>query len=341
MSKQTNPTLIGAFVVGAAVLIAVAVALFGGSELFRDTQKFVTYFDRSVKGLRVGSNVLFRGVRIGYVTDIRVVGDIDSLEIGIPVIFEILPDAVGLVQGQRDLGSAAELAELDIERLIEAGLRAQLNSESLITGQLVVELDLVPDTEVVMRGINPPYPEIPSIPSDIQQAIEDARRFISEIQSSVDVREVMTNLQNLVAGLDRIVNSDEVANSLTGLERFINSEDTQTLTADMSLAVDDLRLTLGNARGTLADLRRLVNNADGELKDVADQLGPTLSRLDDAIAEGNRVLASLNQQIGADSIAQYELVNTLNEVQGAARALRVLLEYLEQHPEAIIKGKQN
>lgn len=332
MSKQTNPTLIGAFVVGAVALIAVAVALFGGSELFRETTKYVTYFDRSVKGLRVGSNVLFRGVRIGYVTDIRIVGDIDTLEFGIPVVFEVLPDAVSLIQEGRVLGSAAERDAIDVDRLIKAGLRAQLNSESLITGQLVIELDLLPETEPVFRGISPPYPEIPSIPSDIQQAIEDLRRFVTEVQSSVDVPEVLANLQNIAAGLDRIINSEEVERIFTGVERFVNSDDTQALTADLRVAVRDLRITL-------ADTRNLVNNADTEVKGLAQKLDPVLQDLDAAIVEGGKVLADLDNQIGAESEVNYELINTLTEIQRAARSLRALTEYLERHPEAFLRGK--
>lgn len=333
MSKQSNPTLIGAFVVGAVALIAVAVTLFGGSEIFRDKVRYVTYFERSVKGLRVGSNVLFRGVRIGYVTDIGVVGDIDTLEFGIPVIFEILPDTIRLMQGDRRLGSAEEREVIDLQRLIDAGLRAQLNSESLITGQLVIELDLLPDTPAIIRGHNPPHPEIPSIPSDIQQAIEDVRRFIREVQSSVDVREVMAHVQNILAGVDRIVNSEEVERAVEGIESFINSEDTQLLTADLRTAIDDLRSTLGDAR-------RLVNDAGTEVQGVSNKLDPTLASLEEAIAEGMQVLTKLNNQIGAESETQYELVNTLNEIQGAARALRSLLESLERNPEAIIKGKK-
>lgn len=333
MSKQTNPTLIGAFVIGAVALIAVAVALFGGTELFKETTKYVTYFERSVKGLRVGSNVLFKGVRVGFVTDIRVVGDIDTLEFGIPVTFEILPDAVSLIEGGTDIGPLAARQEIDLPRLIDAGLRAQLNSESLITGQLLIELDLVPNSPAVFRGINPPYPEVPSIPSDIQQALEDARRFLTEVQSSVDVREVLANLQNLIAGLDRIVNSEEVENTVAGVERFVNAEDTQTLTASLQGAIGDLR-------AAAADVGAAANTADTEIGGLAETIEPTLRNLDAAVDEGARVLKKLGDQVGAESEIQFELVNTLTEVQGAARALRNLLEYLERNPEALLKGKK-
>ncbi len=334
MSERTNPTLIGAFVIGAVALTAAAVALFGGAEMFKETTKYVTYFDRSVKGLRIGSNVLFRGVRIGYVTDIRIVGDIDTLDFGIPVIFEVLPDAVSLIRGGQMLGAAEEREAIDLDRLIEAGLRAQLNSESLITGQLVIELDLLPDTPAVFRGISPPYPEIPSIPSDIQQAIEDVRRFVTEVQSSVDVPEVLANLQNVAAGVDRIINSEEVERIFTGVERFVNSDDTQALTADLRVAVRDLRTTL-------ADTRTLVNNAGAEVTGLAEKLDPVLEDLDAAIAEGAKVLADLDNQIGAESEVNHELINTLSEIQRAARSFRALTEYLERNPESLLRGKRD
>jgi len=307
--------------------------LFGGSEILKKKQRYVTYFDRSVKGLRVGSNVLFKGVRIGYVTDIRLFADIDTLEFGIPVIFEVLPEAVTLVQGNEVVGTSADRKPIDLQRLINAGLRAQLNSESFVTGQLLIELDLIPDSPIVLRGLSSEYPEIPSIPSDIQQAIEDVQRFIQEVQTSVDVRQVMANLQNLVAGLDRIVNSEEVEKSIVGIERFINSEDTQELTMVLRAAGEDLRSTLGDARS-------LIANADIEVQEVAEKLDPTLNSLEEAISKATRILSDLDRQIGAESEIHYELINTLTEIQGAARSWRVFLEYLEHNPEALLKGKK-
>jgi paraquat-inducible protein B len=340
MSKQTNPTLIGAFVIGAAALIALAVVLFGGTELLKTKQRYVTYFDRSVKGLRVGSNVLFKGVRIGYVTDIKLIGDVDTLEFGIPVTFEVLPEAVTLVQGGHIIGTSKELEKIDLERMVEAGLRAQLNSESFVTGQLLIELDLVPDSPAVMSGQQNKYPEIPSIPSDIQQAIEDLQRFFQQVQSSVDVRQVMENLQNIAAGLDRIVNSEEVERAVEGLERFINADDTQSLSAELQAAIDDFRKTMTDFRATTADFGRFAVSADSELREIVGELEPVLRNLDEAVDDGANVLRNLNKQLGAESEINHELIITLNEVQRAARSLRTLLQYLEQNPEALLKGKK-
>src|SRR5690606_27608732 len=93
MSRKTSPVVIGAFVVGAVVLAVVAVLVFGGNRFFQDKRSFVTYFDGSVTGLRVGSNVLFRGVRVGYVTDIGILADATLGEFTVPVTYQILPDA--------------------------------------------------------------------------------------------------------------------------------------------------------------------------------------------------------------------------------------------------------
>ena len=89
MSKTANKTLIGAFAVGAAALLLLAVAVFGSGMLFKETARFVLFFDRSVSGLSVGSPVVFQGVPVGRVTDIRLVGNLDKLSFAAPVFIEL------------------------------------------------------------------------------------------------------------------------------------------------------------------------------------------------------------------------------------------------------------
>ena len=92
MSKKANPAVIGGFVVGAIVLLVVAVALFGGKELFVDRNEYVAFFQERTKGLRVGANVLMNGVRIGYVSDVALLVDAQSLSTLTRVKLELLPD---------------------------------------------------------------------------------------------------------------------------------------------------------------------------------------------------------------------------------------------------------
>ena len=95
MSKKANPTVIGGFVVGAVILLAAGIALVGGSQLFAPRSQVVTYFEGSVKGLRVGSNVLFRGVRIGFVSDIQLMGDVSTLQPIVRATLDLTPAGPG------------------------------------------------------------------------------------------------------------------------------------------------------------------------------------------------------------------------------------------------------
>ena len=121
MSKPANKTLIGAFVVGAVVLAVAAIVLFGSGKFFKKTEPWLTFFQGSVKGLNVGSPVVFRGVQIGQVTDIIVGFDATQLEVLIPVFLEIDPEKF------KDIGDSSQKSDPEMHSaLIERGLRAQL-----------------------------------------------------------------------------------------------------------------------------------------------------------------------------------------------------------------------
>jgi paraquat-inducible protein B len=177
MSKKSNPVMIGGFVVGAVVLLATGVALFGGSELFAKRYNYVAYFEEQTKGLRVGSNVILNGVRIGYVSEIALLIDETKFETMTRVTLEILPDTYIPISGgvpiDEDLREAIPHGSL----IRDAGLRAQLEIESFVTGQLLVRLDMRPETPIEMSGIHSEHPEIPTIRSDIQELLARWRTF--------------------------------------------------------------------------------------------------------------------------------------------------------------------
>ena len=134
MSKQANPTIIGAFVVGAIVLIATAFELFGGSQILAEKYRYVAMFDEPTNGLRVGANVLLNGVRVGYVSDIDLIIDDVNYETDTQVVLELLPDDIKTKSGQKLGTDSAPF--LDHDTLInKAGLRATLEIESFVTGQ--------------------------------------------------------------------------------------------------------------------------------------------------------------------------------------------------------------
>jgi len=208
MSKQANPAAIGSFVLGGLALLVIFVLIIAGGNFLKDERRYVIYFDGTIYGLKVGSNVMFRGVPIGYVSDIDVVSDFQTLEFEVPVYINIIPDSIKTVDPESGLIEDNEGTTLG--ELVKLGLRASLRSESLITGQLYIELDFHPDEPPVYRAkAADDYPEIPSIPSNIQEVIAKAQRFVSNLQSNIDVPKLAADIARIVAGLDQFVNSDE------------------------------------------------------------------------------------------------------------------------------------
>jgi paraquat-inducible protein B len=307
MSKKSSPAVIGAFVVGAVSLLALGVALFGGGELFKKRLNYVAYFEEQTKGLRVGSNVILNGVRVGYVSEIALLIDETKYETLTRVTLEILPDTyipvrdgVPIAEDLRDVIPHDELIQ-------QAGLRAQLEIESFVTGQLLVRLDLRPDTPIGLTGIESDYPEIPTIRSDIQELLARMQRWLANIRDNVDVDALAEGVTNALNGIAALTNSPDLHDSLAGLSELVNDEDVQNLGASLRQALDEV----GNAASEATELFR---NADSEIEDVAADLG--------------------------DSEQIYQLQSTLKEVEGAAAALREFFDYLERNPEALIQGKQ-
>jgi paraquat-inducible protein B len=332
MSKQSNPALIGTFVLAGVALIVAAVLIFGGSELLANKTRLVTYFPGSVKGLREGSNVVFRGVRLGYVSDIQLVADIRTLETQVAVVMEIVPGAFELTRDGVPIGSESTAGLVSIDDLVAAGFRAQLNTESFVTGQLLVALDFYPDQPAVFRGQNPPYEEVPSIPSNIQQVVEQIQALIVKVQERWDFDKVSADLQSIIDGVNGLVNSPDLNESIAGVNQLVNSPDTQQLASDMRQAIGELRATLDATR-------QLVSSADTQVDTLAEAILPAVDRLDATLAAAQDALDTASSRLAEDSETGYAVTRTLDEIRSAARALRLFLDYLERNPEALLRGK--
>lgn len=331
MSRTPNPTLIGAFVLGGIVLAVAAVLAFGGRELLQHKQRFVTYFNGSVQGLRVGSNVLFRGVRVGYITDIHLTADASMLHYEIPVTFEIVPDSVTLVS-KGEAVSELMSAKARLDNMIAAGLRTQLDVESWVTGQLVVNLDMHPGTPAVFRGQNPPYPEIPSIPSGIQELLQRVQAFLTDIQRKVPIERIIENLTTAINGFSELVNSPDLKQTLVGINRLVNARETQELPTTLAHTIADLQATSQEARA-------LFGKTDRSLDSVLQRAVPVLEQMESTLREGEKVLASARGQLESNPETVAELAKVLREVERSARAVRILVDYLDRQPESVLRGK--
>lgn len=206
MIRKISKTAIGAFVIGAIALLLTAIMVFGSGAIFRHSDKYVLFFNTSVKGLSVGAPVIFRGVKIGNVVSISLIYDAQSREVLIPVVVDI--------ELSRVLGIPETPGYPDYAKLIKHGLRAKLEIQNFITGQLMLSLDFYPDKPGKFYGILKGHPELPVLPisPDIFQVMND-----------IPIKEITVNLGQAVEGINRLVNSEGIFEVDKTLRKINNS----------------------------------------------------------------------------------------------------------------------
>ena len=332
MSRKANPTAVGGFVLGAIALAVAIIFLFGGDKFFRTTETYVAFFEGSLKGLEIGAPVTFRGVRIGTVKGLQVVYDVKDNDLRIPVIFEIDMDRLEVLGGdpRGDEGDAKSDEGGNV--LVKRGLRAQLQMRSMVTGQLAVNLDFFPGTKIVTHDRYRHLPEYPTVPSDVEKFRDVAAKMVDRLQN-VPIDEISTELLDLLKSMKALVNSPELEDAVKGADRLVNSPDIQA-------SLKSLRAALESADGAMQSVRRLADNADGQLVSLAQALHRTSQDLDKLLDEATRVFESVESSLSDDSDLRVRTIAALEEVAQAARSIRVLTDYLERHPEAILKGKK-
>lgn len=318
MSKAASKTMIGAFVLGAIALIVVAVAVFGSGRFFKQTQTYETYFTGSVKGLSVGAPVLFHGVQVGSVKDISLIFDPQQLVFYVPVIFDIFPD-----KAQR-LGPQVEAKGQLIKPMIEKGLRAQLIMQSLITGQLAVALDFFPEDHAKFVGLLAKYPEIPAVPS----ATEELQQTLQELP----LKEIVKKLDSVMGRIDEFVHSGDVQANMKLLQATLS--ETAKLMDQLNDQVEPLAENLQN---TSSEIRQAVANVGGQVTGENGLLQTSSKTLERA----EEMLLSVQQIAQENSAIGYDLGLALAEMSRSLRSVRSLTDYLERHPESIIKGKRS
>ncbi len=328
MSKKANSSLIGLFVIGAVGLMAAVVLLFGSASWFKRPDQFATYFEGSVVGLQKGSAVLFRGVPVGLVADVFASVERETQELNVIVVLEIDRTAVRDPSG---LSRSRPIEEV-VDDLIARGMRTKLIVHSLVAGQLAVNLDFYPGTAAVYRG--PPdydYPEIPSVPSDFQEVQEVIGGLVRRVED-LELEELLATAARTLEAIDNLASSEKVASILDGVDALVNSEDTQSLTSD-------LRSTVAKLDSTLEGARQLVAHVDGKVDPLMAKLDPTLDQLGQTLTKAQEALEGTQALMGKDSELVYRTNAVLGEMEGVMRSLRTLLDFLDQHPEALLRGR--
>jgi paraquat-inducible protein B len=323
MSKKVSPTLIGAFVVGALALLIVAVIAFGSGQLFPKTQEFVLYFDGSVNGLRIGAPVKFKGVEIGSVKDIKLEMGLGNQVHKIPVIIEI--DLKKVIR--RGVTREKAMDPNTIREFVTQGLRGQLQTESLVTGVLYVALDWFPETPLRLvqpAGDHFQYEEIPTVPTELEQAHEALVRAVKKIDD-IDFKRLIDSLAKTSDGVGHLVS--------------VNSPTVKSILQSMDQAMPQLR-------GAISDFQRLTTTVDHNVEISSGDLHQTLTAAQSAVEqiaatmkEAQTTIVRVHATIDPNSPTVYELTKSLQAVSSAARSLKLLANTLDRNPQAVISGE--
>jgi paraquat-inducible protein B len=338
MSRQASPTTIGAFVLGAILLLLVGVVVFGSGKFFADTVKVVMYFEGDLKGLQTGASVDFKGVHLGTVTDVGVFVDIKDYSARTPVVVEIQRDHLRLI-GESKLPGKGQAIKAMVE---QKGLRAQLRSESMVTGLLFIQLAYHPDAPPAQFTIDPltNLPEIPTVPTTLEQVQDVVRKALVKL-GDLPLEQIVTNLNGTLQGIDRLVNAPEVMESVRALKTTLT--DVQQLVRNIDKQVTPLTTsaseTLTSVSGAAGEIGKLARNTDGAVATLAGSLQQTVGTARNTLETAQETMKGVNSMMAPNSPVGYELVKTLRELSEAARALRVLADYLERNPNAVLFGR--
>jgi paraquat-inducible protein B len=295
--------------------------------------RYVLYFTESLRGLSVGAPVTLLGLPAGEVTAVGL--DVDPARLTIRGRVEIVsfPERIiaRLNAQQAAVGDALARSEGDrrafFQRMVEQrGLRAQLRSGNLLTGQLYVAFDLFPDAPKAKIDWNQSTPALPVVAS----TVPDLEAKLTSIVTKLDklpYDKIGADLTKVLASLN---------GTLQDASKTVNRLDAE-LTPELKTAVEELRRVLATAD---ALLKGGVNTALTGVNATLNDVNTTLEELRRPIATADRVLKNADATLlGKDAPFPQELRDALLEIAKAARSLRVLTDYLERHPESLIRGK--
>jgi paraquat-inducible protein B len=334
VSRAPNPTVIGGFVVGAVVLIVAALAVFGSGKFLAHRPRAVAFFQGNIQGLSVGSAVNLRGVQVGTVTDIQLRLNVDKMEPIIPVYMEFDP---GRLRPSTEISQADRAQQKPLKDAIAHGLHARLAMQSLVTGQLVVELDLDPKEPRRFVGADPSTVEIPTSQSDV----EKLKNTVSELP----LQQISTAALKLLNDVDHLVNSEDLGalfRSLATASDSLNLLMTDART-DLKPLMGDVRETVGNSRDTLASAKSAMEELRTTLK-TTDQLlgGDVRETVKGALAtlqRAQQVLAAADGMVAVNSPQRYDVDQALRNLTATTRSLRIFAEDLERRPNSLVMGK--
>jgi paraquat-inducible protein B len=318
-SKNTS-FAIGAFIVGAMVLIFIALIFFSGGRLFSKKEKVIMYFEGSVQGLQIGAPVKLKGVVLGEITDIQINFQNDDKTIVTAVTADLVMERIN--------SKGASVKGEFFTEAIKNGMRAQLNFQSFLTGLLYVELDFYPESPVKLYGLQNDYRELPTIATQFEE--------LSKSFAELDIKGMVTHIDEFAIELNKIIKSGEIQTTIKSVNRAaISIEKTSN---NVSVQVSQLTK---NIEKTRAEIDKLVAELNTQTPELAKSLNKSLKDLSLSLDQINKTATSIDNNFSEDAPLINQLNSTLNDISRSAQAFRSLSETLEQQPEAVLRGKNS
>ena len=346
MGNKISPTVIGAFVVGAIVWMVAGVLLFGGGKFFTEKLPYVLFFDSSVEGLHTGAPVIFRGVKVGQVAAIEAIADPKTFTVVIRVQVELVRGSIKVSGGDFTDPHQA------IEGLIQQGARASLRMQSFVTGVLYVAVDFHPDTPIKRLGLDPRYPELPTIPSDIDMLKSTVQQVMADL-GKLPLEAVLNEVLVLLKQANSLVALPEVKQALVSLQDVVTAAERLLQHADTQVSALGPRLAgaADTARAALVEAQKLLRDVDGQVTPLAGSAQDTLTAARGTLGQAHKSLVKLTDAAspalkqaeqtlgGADGMIHQDLAHTLKALEEAAKSIRALAETLQRHPESLLRGR--
>lgn len=337
MSKPVNPMAIGSFVVGGIALLITALLVFGGGQFFKPRIHWVVYFNTSLNGLNVGAPVKVQGVQVGIVKEIKLQFDGKSQRLWKPVVLEIEPWRLAKLDGEPVSIPMSTGRHEEVRKLIETGLKARLEVQSILTGLLYVDLDFRPDQQQRLTGLNfEGLPEVPSVPPTVDEVMSTMEDVVKKIRN-MPLDAMVNDIAATLADIRRLVGSDETRKSQVALTKAL--VDAQVILAELEKQLPSLMKTMDQ---TSRDVGVTARETSGLVRELKGQTGPVMKAAEQTLLQASAALDSAKgaaSNIADVTSSDSGLQDAVVELRNAAQSIRNLTDYLERHPDAVLFGK--
>jgi paraquat-inducible protein B len=328
--------------------------------------KFIIFFDSSIRGLSLGAPVEFKGIKVGSVLDVRLEFDRGSTSFRIPVLIELEPQRI-IERGNKEVGSSKEM----LKNLVERGLRARLQTGSLLTSQLYVELDMHPGSPINLRGSDTPFPELPTLPTTNFSAITKSAEDLLAKLNSIDIKAVtsvlidtietanktMHTADNAISNANSLISApgipkaiDDVQIALNNFKNITQQMDDSNLIASTTQTINNADKTINNANTLISapgipeaieDIRIALRNLKNITQEMDDSnliasATETMKSMDETIHDANQTLVNANKAIDS-TIDTFNNANTLITTPGIPEVIEDIRVSLKNFKSIMLK----